>query len=138
MFGADPLHSQDSAKNCAVEVEPAGSSPGRQAAGYTRKPLPVNEPKPVLPVNKQLKMVAGGGGGQSMMRTEVIEEENSSEGGREERGEAKGELEEARSQPVHSGKRKLTPMSPRVGPNTTFFILLLLGKSPETAIYIND
>ena len=136
-----PPHSTDSAKNSPVE----GGQEARQGGGgrrqgleqearsseqdvrVTRKPLPVHEPKPVLPVSKQIKvtssssgggkMVSGGGGagGRGSCRTEVIEEENSSEGQeRQEQGTGRGEARPHSTGTV-TAKRKMTPISPRVG-----------------------
>ena len=53
-------------------------SPTRSPS-YVRKPLPINEPKPVLPKSKHLKTEAGSSSSSlAIIRASVIEEENSS------------------------------------------------------------
>ena len=52
-------------------------SPSKSPA-YVRKPLPVHEPKPMLPKSKQIKLESGSSSSLAIIRASVIEEENSS------------------------------------------------------------
>ena len=62
----------------ALDSQPNSCGPSRSPS-YVRKPLPINEPKPVLPKSKHLKVEPiPPSSSVAVMRASVIEEENSS------------------------------------------------------------
>ena len=62
----------------AQEPQTTSSCPSKSPS-YVRKPLPINEPKPVLPKSKHLKVESiPPSSSVAVMRASVIEEENSS------------------------------------------------------------
>ena len=58
-----------------IDLSPSKGSPSRSPS-YVRKPLPINEPKPILPKSKQLKMESGSFSPLPIIRASVIEEGN--------------------------------------------------------------